>query len=124
MLDQNDKQILEFSRYLGIATNNEAEYLALISGLEAAEDVGSKRLQIYLDSELVVKQVLGEYRVRNPRLLPLYREAVARLQELDDYAIFHVGRELNQQADRLANTAIDRGLGGGEKETYRLAPRE
>jgi ribonuclease HI len=116
ILDQHDRQILELSSFLETATNNQAEYLALISGLKAAEDIGIKRLQIFLDSELVVKQVLGEYRVRNPRLLPLFREVMARLQQFDDYAIVHVSREFNQQADKLANDAIDRGLRGGRKK--------
>ena len=124
LLDQRDRKILELSRFIETATNNEAEYHALISGLKAAEDVGIKRLQIFLDSELVVKQVLGEYRVRNPRLLALFREVMVRLQQFDEYAIVHVGREFNLQADRLANDAIDRGLRGGEEETYRLAQRE
>ncbi len=115
LLDQHDRQILELSRFIESATNNEAEYQALISGLIAVEDIGIKRLEIFLDSELVVKQVLGDYRVRNPRLLPLFREVMARLQQLEDYAILHVRREFNQQADRLANDAIDRGLRGGEK---------
>ena len=116
LLDQHDRKILELSRFFETATNNEAEYQALICGLKAAQDVGIKRLQIFLDSELVVKQVLGEYRVRNPRLLPLFREAMARLQQFDDYAIVHIGREFNQQADRLANDAIDRGLQEGRKK--------
>lgn len=124
LLDQDDRQILELSRFFETATNNEAEYRALISGLKAAEDLGIKELQIFLDSELVVKQVLGEYKVKSTRLLSLFSEAMARLQRFDDYAIVHVGREFNQQADRLANEAIDRGLGGGEKETYRFTQRE
>ena len=116
LLDQHYRKILELSRFFETATNNEAEYQALICGLQGAEDAGIKRLQIFLDSELVVKQVLGEYRVRNPRLLPLFREAMARLQQFDDYAIVHIGREFNQQADRLANDAIDRGLREGGKK--------
>lgn len=123
LLDQHASPILELSCFFGTATNNEAEYKALITGLKAAEDVGIKRLQIFLDSELVVKQVLGEYRVRNPRLLVLFQEVMGRLQQLDDYVIVHVSREFNQQADRLANAAIDRGL-QGEEETYRLNQRE
>jgi ribonuclease HI len=124
ILDQHNRQILELSRFFENATNNEAEYQALITGLKAAEELGIERLQIFSDSELVVKQVLGEYKVRNPRLLPLFREVMAILQQFDDYAIVHVGREFNKQADRLANDAIDRGLRGGEKETYRFAQRE
>ena len=124
MLDENGEQIFELSRFLDDATNNEAEYKALIRGLSAAADAGIKGLQIFLDSELVVNQLLGTYKVRNPRLLKLYDKAMSRLRLFDEYAIFHVGRELNQKADRLANEAIDRGLGGGDRERYRLEERE
>ena len=72
----------------------------------------------------VVKQLRGEYKVKNPRLQYLYDKTMSRLKQFDDYVIFHVGRELNQQADRLANDAIDRGLAGGAREKYNLAQRE
>ena len=121
LLDKKGEQIFELSRYLDKGTNNEAEYRALIRGLEAAADLGVKRVEIFLDSELVVRQLSGKYKVRNARLRSLFDQAVSILQQFDDYAIFHVGRELNQQADRLANEAIDRGLQGGDRETYRLA---
>jgi ribonuclease HI len=124
VFDQNGEQVLELSRFLGNATNNEAEYKALIRGLSAAADVGIKGVQIFLDSELVVNQLLGTYKVRNPRLLQLFDKAMSGLRLFDEYAIFHVGRELNQKADRLANEAIDRGLRGGDRETYRLEERE
>ena len=124
ILANNGEQIFELSRFLDNATNNEAEYKALIRGLSAAADVGIKRVQIFLDSELVVNQLLGTYKVRNPRLLKLFEEATSRLRLFDEYAIFHVGRELNQKADRLANEAIDRGLRGGDRERYRLKERE
>ena len=124
ILANNGEQIFELSRFLDNGTNNEAEYKALIRGLSAAADAGIKRVQIFLDSELVVNQLLGTYKVRNPRLLKLFDEAMSRLRLFDEYAIFHVGRELNQKADRLANEAIDRGLRGGDRETYRLKERE
>jgi ribonuclease HI len=124
ILNKNGEQIFELSRFLDKATNNEAEYKALIRGVRAAADVGIKRVQIFLDSELVVNQLLGTYKVRNPRLLQLFEEAMYRLRQFEEYAIFHVGRELNQKADRLANEAIDRGLRGGDRETYRLEERE
>ncbi len=120
LLDEKGEQIFELSRYLDNGTNNEAEYRALVRGLEAAADLGVKRIEIFSDSELVVRQLSGKYKVRNPRLRSLFDQAVSRLQQFDDYAIFHVGRELNQQADLLANEAIDRGLQGGDRETYRL----
>ena len=120
ILDKNGEEIFELSRFLGHGTNNEAEYRALIRGLTAAADIGIKGLQIFLDSELVVNQLLGTYKVRNPRLRQLFEEAMSRLRLFDEYAIFHVGRDLNQEADRLANEAIDRGLRGGDRETCRL----
>jgi ribonuclease HI len=121
LLNEKGEQIFELSRYLDNGTNNEAEYRALVRGLEAAADLGVKRIEIFLDSELVVRQLSGKYKVRNVRLRSLFDQAVSVLQQFDDYAIFHVGRELNQQADRLANEAIDRGLQGGDRETYRSA---
>ena len=121
LLDEKGEHIFELSRYLDNGTNNEAEYRALVRGLEAAADLGVKRIEIFLDSELVVRQLSGKYKVRNPRLRSLFGQTVSRLQHFDDYAIFHVGRELNQQADRLAKEAIDRGLRGGDRETYHLA---
>jgi ribonuclease HI len=124
LLDEDGELLLELSRFLDEGTNNEAEYKALLRGLDAAIDLGVRCLQIFLDSELVVNQLLGNYRVRNPRLQPLFGEAMYRLQQFDDYAIFYVRRELNHQADRLANEAIDRGLRGGDRETYRLVQRE
>lgn len=124
LLDQNGEPIFELSRFLDDATNNEAEYKALIRGLSAAAEIGIKSLQVFLDSELVVNQLLGTYKVRNPRLRLLFDEAISRLRQFDDYAIFHVSRDLNQQADRLANEAIDRGLRGGDREIYRLEQRE
>ena len=124
LLDENDDLLFELSRFLDEGTNNEAEYKALLRGLDAAADLGIRSLRIFSDSELVVNQLLGTYRVRNPRLQPLFDEAMYRLKQFDDYAIFYVKRELNKQADRLANEAIDRGLRGGDRETYRLAQRE
>jgi ribonuclease HI len=118
--DKNGEQIFELSTFLDNATNNEAEYKALIRGLSAAADIGIKSVEIFLDSELVVNQLLGTYKVRNPRLLQLFEEAMTRLRLFDEYAIFHVSRELNHKADRLANEAIDRGLRGGDREAHRF----
>jgi ribonuclease HI len=124
LLDEKGRPILELNRFLGKATNNEAEYQALIAGLKAAEKLEFTRLRIFLDSELVVKQLHGEYRVRNPRLQPLFDEVASRLQRLSSYAIMHVPRERNQEADRLANEAVDRGLRGGPTEEYGPTLRE
>jgi len=95
----------ELSRSLGTATNNEAEYQALILGLEEARAMGATRLRILLDSELVVKQVQGLYRVRNTRLRPFYDRVMGLLQEIEAYDILHVRRDLNSEADSLASQA-------------------
>jgi len=124
LLDERGRRLAELNRFLGAATNNEAEYQGLIVGLKAAEDFGITRLRIFLDSELVVKQLRGEYRVRNPRLQVLFKEVASRLQRLTSYAIMHVTREFNQEADRLANEAVDRGLRGGSTEQHCRALRE
>jgi ribonuclease HI len=124
LLDEEGEPIAELSRFLGNATNNQAEYRALICGLEVAQKLGMTHIQIFLDSELVVRQLNGQYKVRHQRLQPLYREAMSRLKHFDDYAIVHVGRMYNQQADRLANEAINRGVQGGERELFKMVQRE
>jgi ribonuclease HI len=94
-------------RYLGTATNNQAEYLALIEGLQEAARWKPDRLEIYLDSQLVVEQLAGRYRVKNPELRPLHARALALLGGFADSAVSHVPREKNRGADALANRAID-----------------
>jgi ribonuclease HI len=97
----------EVCRYLGEATNNVAEYQALLLGLREARQQGVDRLQIFADSELLVKQLTGLYRVKSPHLLPLWQEATKELQKFQAYAISHVPRTENRRADKLANQAID-----------------
>ncbi len=95
------------ARYLGRATNNAAEYRALLLGLEMALGRGVKRLKIFTDSKLVVEQLNGRYQVKSPQLKPLWRQAVKQLQKLEAYTISHIHRDLNFEADRLANQVID-----------------
>ncbi|KPK36020.1 MAG: hypothetical protein AMK70_03875 [Nitrospira bacterium SG8_35_1] len=90
------------SEYIGIATNNVAEYTALIKGLEKALSLGIKRLDVFLDSELIVRQLNGVYKVRNKNLLPLFAKSKNYLDEFDLVNVSHVRRELNQEADNLA----------------------
>lgn len=99
----------ELSRSLGKATNNEAEYRALILGLTEARSMGATRLKVLLDSELVVKQVQGLYRVKNSRLRPLYDRVMGLLQDMEAYDILHIRRELNTEADSLAARAAREG---------------
>jgi ribonuclease HI len=95
-------------RFIGRATNNVAEYKALITGLEEAKKLGAKRIIIRGDSELIVKQMRGEYRVKNPDLRELYDEAQFLLHQFDEAKIEHNLRGNNTVADKLANLAMDR----------------
>jgi len=94
-------------KYIGSATNNRAEYLALIEGLRKAAEWKPDRLEVYMDSQLVVEQVAGRYRVKNADLQPLHREAMAALAGFPESTVSYVPREKNRGADALANKAID-----------------
>ncbi len=94
-------------KFLGHCTNNIAEYRALILGLETALERGTPAISIYLDSELLVRQIQGIYRVKNPDLKPLMLEIRDLLDRFDTWKIEHVPRSKNALADRLANEAID-----------------
>lgn len=105
--DQKGEVLEEKSVYLGEATNNIAEYRALLCALQIAEKRGAEEFQVFSDSELVVKQVNGQYRVKNPSLLVLYREVMQRISALKSFSIHHIPRSENRRADRLANRGID-----------------
>jgi ribonuclease HI len=107
IFDETGKTVRELTRYLGRATNNVAEYEALLMGLEETLRLGRKRLKVESDSELLVRQLNGLYRVKNEKLSRLHQKAQALLRRLDSYRIIHVRREQNRVADRLANQAID-----------------
>jgi probable phosphoglycerate mutase len=92
---------------LGVATNNVAEYNGLLAALKWAVDHGHRRVKIRADSELLVKQMRGEYKVRHPGLQPLAARARLLAMELDDVTFEHVRREENTEADRLSNVAMD-----------------
>lgn len=108
--DENGAVRKELCRYLGHATNNVAEYQGLLMGLEAVIALGRKRVIVESDSQLLVRQLNGEYRVKNEKLQSLYQRALALLRQFDSYRIVHVPREMNKLADRLANRAIDEAL--------------
>jgi ribonuclease HI len=101
--------IAEFCGFLGSTTNNIAEYNGLLAALRYANANGHRKVQIKSDSELLVKQMRGEYRVKNAGLQPLYQEAQALMRTLERVAFDHVRREQNKDADRLANQAMDEG---------------
>ncbi len=94
-------------RFIGTATNNQAEYLALIEGLQRVGEWRPDKLEVYLDSLLVVEQMRGHYRVKAVELKPLHRQAQALLAGFSDASIAHVRRENNRGADAMANKAID-----------------
>ena len=98
-------------RFIGTATNNKAEYLALIDGLRKAAEWKPDALEVYMDSELVVNQLGGRYKVRHADLQPLHRQAVGLLRTFPRFRVSHVPRERNRGADALANRAIDEGTG-------------
>lgn len=105
--DEEGAPLREIRRPLGRATNNMAEYQALLLALEAAAAMGATALEVFSDSELLVRQLRGEYRVRDPKLQILHARARQRMAGLAGFRITHVRRELNREADRLANEAID-----------------
>jgi len=105
--DSRGRTLKELKAYLGIASNNAAEYQAAILALERALELGVKRVTLFLDSELVVRQLRGEYRVREPHLKSLHQKARETLNRFSQYSILSIPREENRRADQLANEAID-----------------
>jgi ribonuclease HI len=99
--------VREIAETIGRTTNNVAEYRALLRGLEEAAALGARRVRICSDSELVVKQLSGQYRVRSADLAPLHRQALSRMRQFDEVSVNYVPRELNRGADALANHALD-----------------
>ncbi len=101
----------ELSQYIGKTTNNVAEYSALILALRRASELKADSLEINLDSELIVKQVCGEYMVKSPHLYPLYRKVKSLLEGFKSYTIKYIPREMNKKADSLAKGAIKKRAG-------------
>lgn len=99
---------IEENGYLGSTTNNIAEYTALVRALERAASLALKRLHVLSDSELLVRQMNGQYRVKNERLLPLYETAKSLVEKFEHVHIQHIPRSQNSRADRLCNQALDR----------------
>ncbi len=99
--------VVRIAEYLGTATNNFAEYSALLTALRYAVFIRSSELHVYADSELVVRQIQGEYQVRTEAIRPLYQAAQRWIALIPHFSISHVRREQNKEADRLANLAMD-----------------
>src|SRR5947209_8966379 len=109
--DGSGSKVATLSEYLGHQTNNFAEYQGLIGALEYAIAHGPKALKVISDSELLVRQIKGIYKVKNPTLKDLHGRAKELIAQLDWFSIGHAFREQNQEADRLANDAMDKGMG-------------
>ena len=109
--DPQGRVVARLSEFLGVQTNNYAEYSGLLAVLQWAIENGTKRLRVVSDSELMVKQMKGQYKVASPVLRPLWEEAKRRAARLDRFEMRHTLRGGNQEADRLANEAMDKGMG-------------
>jgi ribonuclease HI len=105
--DEKGTSVAQLSEYLGHQTNNFAEYSGLLAALRYAVDQGPRALEVIADSELMVKQMNGQYKVRAPQLIDLYQQARALVRQLDWFRIRHVRRAHNSAADKLANRAMD-----------------
>ncbi|MCH8050925.1 MAG: ribonuclease HI family protein [Chloroflexi bacterium] len=103
------EEVHTVSRRLGRATNNEAEYQAVIAGLEAALGLGGGSVDLRMDSQLIVRQLEFRYRVRNARLRPFFERVVELKRQFESFKVTHVPREQNKRADQLANLALDSG---------------
>jgi probable phosphoglycerate mutase len=105
--------VARLSRFLGLQTNNYAEYSGLLAVLEWALANNAGRMRVVSDSELMVKQMKGQYKVKSPGLLPLWQQARRLAARLDGFEMRHTLRGGNKEADRLANEAMDKGMGRG-----------
>jgi ribonuclease HI len=116
LTDSEGKHVASLSEFLGPQTNNFAEYSGLIAALEYALAHGHHSLRVVSDSELLVKQIKGQYKVRSESLVDIYRHARSLIDKLERFEIRHVLRHMNKDADRLANEAMDRGMKGARTD--------
>lgn len=107
LMDAEGRVVARLGRFLGIQTNNYAEYMGLLLGLKHARSLGVKELEVLADSELLIRQLQGRYQVKSPTLRPLYEEANALLGQFSRVKLTHVPREKNKVADEMSNRAID-----------------
>jgi ribonuclease HI len=108
VVTSGDEVLAEEGRYIGEATNNVAEYRAVLLGLELARSVGAREVQVVNDSELVARQIGGQYKVKNAGLRPLWQETMEALRSFDSWSVENVPRAQNARADELVNEALDR----------------
>ena len=108
LLDEPGNVVAEISEYIGETTNNQAEYKALLAGLTKAKELGAEKIEVFLDSELVVKQINREYRVKDKGLAPLFVKVYNLTLGFKKIVFSHIRREKNELADKLVNLALDR----------------
>jgi ribonuclease HI len=120
VLGPGDRVIEGHGGFLGHATNNVAEYHGLIEALKLASEKRAASVEIRADSELIVRQVEGRYKVRHPDLVPLHAEVMRRIAGIPAFRIVHVPREENRDADRIVNLVLDRSAGAPPGQTLRL----
>ena len=106
--DASGREVQTVSRRIGRATNNEAEYQAAIAGLETALALGASQVSLRMDSELVVRQIEHRYKVRNPRLQPMFARVMELHRRFREFDVDSIPRAMNKRADELANQALDR----------------
>jgi ribonuclease HI len=122
VLDEDGRRLEGHAGTIGSTTNNVAEYTALLEALALAAAHGAAEVEILADSELVVRQIEGAYRVKNENLKPLHEEARRRIARLRSFRISHVRRGQNKEADRLVNVALDRATTGEEARVVETGP--
>lgn len=107
LVEPNGQVVDRLGKFLGVQTNNFAEYMGLILGLRRARQLGVREVEVYADSELMIRQLGGRYQVKSPTLRPLYEEALKLLNDFSRVKLVHVPREMNAAADEMSNRAID-----------------
>lgn len=120
--DERGRVLARVAEGIGVATNNVAEYRAVLEGLKVAAKIGAARVLVRSDSRLLVEQLSGRFRVKNPTLVRLHGEVRALLSRFEEVAFEHIPRENNREADRLANQGVDEWLSGPGRDYVRAEP--
>ena len=110
LVEPSGQVVDRVGKFLGVHTNNYAEYMGLLLGLRRAKDLGVREIEVFADSELMIRQLGGRYQVKSATLRPLYQEAVKLLNDFSRVKLVHVPREMNKAADEMSNRAIDERL--------------
>jgi ribonuclease HI len=110
LVEPGGQVVAKLGKFLGTQTNNYAEYMGLLLGLKHAKSLGAKEIEVFADSELLIRQLGGRYQVKSPSLRPLYEEAVKLLNDFSRVKLVHVPRAMNAAADEMSNRAIDEQL--------------